>query len=207
MRAPLGELFAELSAVKLESANASKSEVKTVSAPEAQPAPKQEKVAESAPPKPKVKKKLPSLGFSIRGKSNKAAEKESAEANDSVAEPEGNRPLDITEVEAKWRTFARAQENFAEQTLLSAIPRVESENVITVPLQNKFQKQTIEEVQQTLIPYLRKQLHNSQVTLNLTVSADLESTRAYTPHEKLTEMIKEQPELKLLIERFNLEIE
>lgn len=207
MRAPLGELFAELSAVKIESAKASSSAAKPEAKAVQTTAPKPEVAPEKTAPKPKVKKKLPSLGFSIRGKSNLTTAEKTDEETDSVAEPEGNRPLVPTEVEQHWRTFARAQENFTEQTLLSAIPRVEGDHTITVALQNNFQKKTIEEVQQTLIPYLRKQLNNKDVFLKLNVSAALESTRAFTPHEKLTEMIKEQPDLKLLIERFNLEID
>lgn len=203
MKAPLGELFAELAAVQV--ANV-KAEVKPKPPvpQEKTPEPKQEVAPK--PVKPQAKKKLPGLGVSIRGKS-KTEEEKSPAADDQVNEPVGNRPLNIEEVEAKWRTFARAQENFAEQTLLSAIPHVEGDSTIVVALQNNFQKQTIEDAQQTLVPYLRKQLSNSAIMLKLTVSEALESTRAFTPHEKLKEMIKDHPDLNLLIERFNLEIE
>ena len=203
MKAPLGELFAELSAVKIESAKAKENATATL------PSPKPEPVPEKSTPKAKMKRKLPGLGVSIRGKSNKLVEEQGVEETEQVLLPQADQlqPLNRAEVEAKWRTFARAQENFTEQTLLSAMPQVDGDNTITVALQNNFQKHTIEEVQQTLMPYLRKQLNNRDIILNLVVSADLESTRAFTPHERLKEMIKEQPELKLLIERFNLEIE
>ncbi len=177
------------------------------------------RVAEATPPKldvvkkklpslnkPYPKKKLPRLGVSIKGGSKKAENQLDEHPVEGVA-PHLEQVVDQNELEIQWRTFARAQENFAEQTLLTVIPRLYNKTEIKVELDNAFQETTVNEMKQNLLPFLRKELRNSDLTLTTQVSAALESTRAFTPRERLKELIVENPDIDLLIKRFSLEVE
>lgn len=170
-------------------------------------------VAPVRPPKPVTpvqtkSRQLPPLGMSVRfGDKKKAVEGQDTEAAAEQVVSYGNTPLDFALLQTVWNDFAQDQETFLQQTLSQANPTIKENAVIHIALVNNFQRDKINEVKAKLLPFLRSHLKNDAISLEVEVSAELESTKAFTPKEKLELMMKDNPALVRLINTLGLEMD
>ncbi len=159
------------------------------------------------PSKPKNKKPLPRLGVSIKLGNRNVSQESGDEGVASPAASYGQDTIDVSKLEKAWQEFARKQEKFIQQTLQNAHPHVQESNRLVITLENIFQRDKINDIKSDLMPYLRAELHNDDLALEIIVSEDVETHKAYTPREKLEEMMKDNPALVKLIKEFDLELE
>lgn len=165
-------------------------------------------------PKPQLKSKpqasrsksLPPLGISVRLGANKSTDK-SAEQVTEKTSIYGHAPLEQAHLESVWKKFADSQEVFLQQTLLHSIPRLKNDTTVVITLENIFQRDKINDIKSTMMPYLRTHLHNEDVELEIEIPENIENHKAYTPREKLEELMKDNPALVKLIKEFDLELE
>lgn len=119
----------------------------------------------------------------------------------------GNAPLQQKQLNTVWEEYAEQQEGFVKQTLMLANPEVKGDTVIGILLENSFQAEKVMDVKSAMMPYLRNKLNNDSITLDVKISAALESNKAFTPKEKLERLMKDNPALVKLIDTLALEME
>jgi hypothetical protein len=141
------------------------------------------------------------------GQPTSAENQSPGSVTESSQEEYGNQAINLELLRSKWLEFANKQSHFLAQTLRSVIPHIKNEMEVCISLANGFQKEKVDGVYQDLIPYLRKALNNNQFKLNIELSENVKVMKAFTPKEKIEELMKENPALATLIEKFGLEIE
>lgn len=137
-------------------------------------------------------------------------EETAAEQVEQVAEREiaiKNLPLQQALLHTVWEEFASRQDGFVQQTLMLANPEVKGESVIIINLENSFQAEKVNDVKPEMMPYLRSKLQNEDITLEVKISEALESSKAFTPKEKLELLMKDNPSLVKLVNVLGLEME
>ncbi len=180
--------------------------------PQAQPAKAEAPVApvEAAKPKSTKPRTLPPLGMSVRfGAKKPPKEKTEEKPTEQVIEKAasyGNLPVQQAELNVVWEAFAKGQGTFVQQTLMLSHPVLKGESTVHVRLENSFQQEKINDVKPELMPYLRAKLKNDSITVEVSVSASLESTKAFTPKEKLEQMMKSNPALVKLVKTLDLQM-
>lgn len=209
LKGPLAPIFEDITPIATPNTPAAK----------ATPTPK---VEEKPAPKP-VEKKLPppgkamslgGLGISVRPKAG-ATPKPEVKVDNTPTKAVEEKPAPVytndslspESLRSKWLEFANGQGNMLKQTLGATIPSLVNDKEIKITLHNAFQKEKVNEVAPALIAYLRKVFSNNDLTLSIIVSETIAGAKAFTPKEKMTQMIKANPALGNLIEAFGLEME
>ncbi len=161
-------------------------------------------------PKPKTVPKphpLPPLGISIKAKADKS-KKECPTSEKPTNEAPECAPLNQEEMLCAWEEFAESKEDFSRQTLEMANPIVKGESLIEVTLDNAFQQNKIEEIQPELLAFLRTELRNSSIILQIALTAKEQSdSRVFTAEDKLQDLLKENTALLNLMEALDLDLE
>jgi hypothetical protein len=120
---------------------------------------------------------------------------------ESFAEPFTNEQLAL-----KWQEFIDQLEDRPNlRATLSAIPEITEGNQILLKIGNSVQEEEVRLVKFELMSFLRKELRNSEIEL-ITRIEKLEQERVfYSDTEKLQLMMKKNPELFILKQKFNLD--
>jgi hypothetical protein len=120
---------------------------------------------------------------------------------ESFAEPFTNEQLAL-----KWQEFIDQLEDRPNlRATLSAIPEITEGNKILLKIGNSVQEEEVRLVKFELMSFLRKELRNSDIEL-ITRIEKLEQERVfYSDTEKLQLMMKKNPELFILKQKFNLD--
>jgi hypothetical protein len=120
---------------------------------------------------------------------------------ESFAEPFTNEQLAL-----KWQEFIDQLEDRPNlRATLSAIPEITEGNKILLKIGNSVQEEEVRLVKFELMSFLRKELRNSEIEL-ITRIEKLEQERVfYSDTEKLQLMMKKNPELFILKQKFNLD--
>jgi hypothetical protein len=120
---------------------------------------------------------------------------------ESFAEPFTNEQLAL-----KWQEFIdQLADRPNLRATLSAIPEITDGNQILLKIGNSVQEEEVRLVKFELMSFLRKELRNSEIEL-ITRIEKLEQERVfYSDTEKLQLMMKKNPELFILKQKFNLD--
>lgn len=118
----------------------------------------------------------------------------------------------VTEALAKSAIQAYAQfknENGARQIFatLSTAQVSLKELVIVVEIHNQVQFEMLQAIKQDMLDFLRKQLSNSLVNIDIKVAEIQTESKVYKPTDKFKLMAEKNPALLELKKRFDLEIE
>ena len=111
---------------------------------------------------------------------------------------------------SEWNTFIQNLEkkglyNFASILRIDT-PRLRDKHTILLEFPNQTNKLEVERSKNDLLIYLRKQLNNYSINLEITVNEDLEKQFVYTPREKYEKMKEKNPSMSLLKKTFDLDI-
>ncbi|MBR6251608.1 MAG: hypothetical protein IKR17_10515 [Bacteroidales bacterium] len=120
-----------------------------------------------------------------------------------------SQPVNAEQLNLQWLNFAESvikSDNELYLLLRSTKPRIEG-SIINIEV-TADQSQKILGSQE-LINYLRKYLHNSQLSINTTIKTETAETAelVYTPRQKLDKMVETNPEILNLIKMFDLDLE
>ena len=139
------------------------------------------------------------------------------EAEESVTAKIEPKPKEVGEesfgkekLEEIWLKMVDSEKSLPRlaTTLRQSLPVIGENNVIQFYVSNELQKKWIEEKCLTrLLVYLRKNLNNKSVALNIEViPEEKKENKLYMPEEKAKFLLENYPELRELQKDLNLEL-
>lgn len=115
---------------------------------------------------------------------------------------------DFTEdqLKIKWEMYLKKLANRPNlQSTLSNIPKLKENYQLLLDIDNSVQEDLINSVKPELVSWLRKELKNSKIQLVTHISKVEKEKIIYTDQEKYLEMLKKNPQLEQLKQKFNLD--
>jgi hypothetical protein len=108
----------------------------------------------------------------------------------------------------KWEEFVnRLNDRPNLQSTLSRVPVLEQDFQLVLEIDNSVQNDLINSIKPELISWLRKELKNSKIQLTTRISETEREKVIYSDSEKYMEMLKKNPKLELLKQKFKLDFE
>ena len=106
----------------------------------------------------------------------------------------------------KWNVFvARLDDRPNLQSTLSKMPEMKDDYQLVLEIENTVQEDLINSIKPELVSWLRMELKNSKIQLTTLVTEKVKGRIIYTDSEKYEELVKENPSLALLRQKFNLD--
>ncbi len=149
----------------------------------------------------------PSIKDAIAGKldDDKLTAKEQHEVYTRADEEEDFTSEDL---QIKWKEYVdRLADRPNLQSTLSDVPEIEENNRLVLKIANSVQDSLIDQIKPELVSFLRRELKNSKIQLLTRIEETSKEKLIYSDSEKYAEMIKKNPELDLLKQKFNLDFE
>ncbi len=112
------------------------------------------------------------------------------------------------ELKIKWEEFRQRLDDSPNlQSTLSRLPHIEDNYRLVLDIENSVQEDLVNNIKPELVSWLRKELKNSEIQLNTRIT-EIEKQRViYSPSEKYMELLKKNPNLELLKQKFRLDFE
>ena len=135
---------------------------------------------------------------------------ENAPAYAAQQKPQRDKAFEAADVNRCWLQYALSLPR--EYAAMSARMRNMTLEVapgskrVTVPVENEQVMKYMQQMQPQVEQYLRNELQNDFVALDLKLVAREAQTRAYSPKEQLAAMLKDNPALETLRQTFKLEL-
>lgn len=108
----------------------------------------------------------------------------------------------------KWSLLLEAQNDRPNlKATLNQQPILEENCMILLKINNRVQEELIRNHKPQLVAWLRKELRNANIDLSTEITLEPARRIIYTDDEKLEEMMRKNPELSLLKERFQLDFD
>ena len=142
------------------------------------------------------------------------SEKQDEEKDNSVVQEEkrNEQAFSQEDLNEKWVQYANEKENVGKHNLLSVLrdkKAILKENFnVCITLDNKVQEEVLNDEKTKLLGYLKTQLKNDSISLTVDVTPlKEEEMKAYTAEDKFKKMVKKNPDLLNLKDKFDLEID
>lgn len=151
--------------------------------------------------------KGPSIRDALAGKLNeeKLSAKEQHEIYTRVGE---SNDFTADALKVKWEEFVnRLSDRPNLQSTLSRVPDLEQDFQLVLEIDNSVQDDLINTIKPELVSWLRKELKNSKIHLTTQISETEREKIIYSDSEKYMEMLKKNPKLELLKQKFKLDFE
>jgi len=153
-------------------------------------------------------KQLSSSGLSLKS----LEKKEEPTAKSSSVDNEANFEENLyneTDIVALWEKYSEIMEEKGRFNIASIL-RIDKpklvENTINYTLPNSINKVELDIEKKEIIDYIRKNLKNNDIYIELTVDEKIEEKLVYTEEDKYDLMKKKNPNLEKLRDSFNLSI-
>ncbi|MFH1003941.1 MAG: DNA polymerase III subunit gamma/tau [Bacteroidota bacterium] len=155
-------------------------------------------------------KNIPTIGGIIKQNTEKK-HSSSEEPNKDQRPKNQNSHFSEDELKKKWIDFAQQIKTKNKlnlfSTLTSYLPVLTENFVIDFTVQNQVQEDEINSIKADLLGFLRNQLSNYQIQLNILVKKNETAKRPYTAQEKFDYLAEKNPTINNLRQQFNLEID
>ncbi|MGN0035665.1 MAG: DNA polymerase III subunit gamma/tau [Bacteroidaceae bacterium] len=167
------------------------------------------------PRAPQTERKIPTLksGLHIsitRVPQTDAQEQKPTEAKQpSRAENEEDFIFNEKDLTYYWREYASLlppEEKATAGRMMNINPQLTNTTTFEVVVDNEMVEKLMQRCKADILTYLRKQLHNRTIDMNVRVSAPAEMVRAYSRVERFQLMNQKNPELMRLKQEFGLEL-
>ena len=142
------------------------------------------------------------------------SEKQVEEKDNSVVQEEkrNEQAFSQEDLNEKWVQYANEKENVGKHNLLSVLrdkKAILKENFnVYITLDNKVQEEVLNDEKTKLLGYLKTQLENDNISLTVDVTPiKEEEMKAYTAEDKFKKMVKKNPDLLNLKDKFDLKID
>ena len=153
-------------------------------------------------------KQLSSSGLSLKSLEKKEEPTAESSSVDNEANFEEN-PYNETDIVALWEKYSEMMEEKGRFNIASIL-RIDKpklvENTINYTLPNSINKVELDIEKKEIIDYIRKNLKNNDIYIELTVDEKIEEKLVYTEKDKYDLMKKKNPNLEKLRDYFNLSI-
>lgn len=108
----------------------------------------------------------------------------------------------------KWEEFVnRLNDRPNLQSTLSQTPNIEADFQLVLDIDNSVQDDLINSIKPELVSFLRKELMNSKIQLVTRITEVEKEKIIYSDSEKYMEMLKKNPQLEILKQKFKLDFE
>ena len=177
--------------------------------------PKEEKIIRPEKPKQVQSKRIakrvsrdldePSIKDALLGKfkEEKISVKEQHQIYTRADENEEFTPDDL---KLKWDQFlTRLEDRQNLKSTLSTVPEIKKDFKLQLEIENSVQDDLVSSIKPELVSWLRKELKNSKIQLVTKITEKIKGRIIYTDSEKYEEMLKKNPKLALLKQKFNLD--
>ena len=139
---------------------------------------------------------------------------ETAEKTPLPSEEKGtateDKPVDEENLQITWRAFAASlpQEDMATAGRMNALlPKLDEDGVtFTVSVANNLIEADLRKKKPAIEAYMRKELHNSRIAMDIAISEAAVSSRLLSPREQYEKMAEMNPALNLLMSTFDLDL-
>lgn len=119
---------------------------------------------------------------------------------------EMHQPFTKEQFEAKWLEYLdHLQDRPNLKATLSRIPEITDGFKLKLKVGNSLQNEEIGKIKPDLVSWLRKELRNTNIELITEIDILEVETKPYSETEKLAEMIKKNPNISMLRQKFNLD--
>ena len=111
-------------------------------------------------------------------------------------------------LEKAWSEFATSIEKESVNlyvTLTSRTPELKDNFLVVFLVDNAIQADDIHERKRELLGFLRKELNNASINLEVEVSETVIEKRAYTPVEKFQKLTEKNPAMQSLKQKLDLD--
>ena len=169
-------------------------------------------IIEDAPP-PKIELRDVSKRISGVSISSLKAKKEHENSKRNSDLKEEHKPTDSfteKEMQKHWADFVQKLDDKGKKILASNlnadIPKLTDENIICIELPNSTMKKEVEREQNLMLDYLKEQLNNYEISLNVNVNEESAKKFAFTPEEKYEKLKQKNATIDLLRKEFDLDI-
>ncbi|WP_159518195.1 hypothetical protein [Sunxiuqinia indica] len=148
----------------------------------------------------------PSIRDAMSGKLGDKDEEDAQEKLKYYAGEQLTEAFTQEQFEAKWKEYlTRLDDRPNLKATLSRIPKVIDQHKLDLKIDNSVQLEEINKIKPDLVSWLRKELRNTSIELITDIVAQEVEYKPYSETEKLNEMMKRNPNLALLKQRFNLD--
>jgi DNA polymerase III subunit gamma/tau len=109
----------------------------------------------------------------------------------------------------QWRKFAnqiREDQPRLCNTLLANKPEIVDQSSIRFEVTNPLQEEALNKIRPELLSHLKREL-NTSLKLEICINETLQENRLYLPEDKYEHMLRKNPELARLRQRFNLDFD
>ncbi|MEC9108057.1 MAG: DNA polymerase III subunit gamma/tau [Bacteroidota bacterium] len=120
-----------------------------------------------------------------------------------------NNPYNETDIIALWEKYSEIMEEKGRYNIASIL-RIDNptldQNTIKIVLPNSTNKVELENEKKELLIYLRENLKNNEVYMEINVDESVQEKLVYTDKDKYELMKKKNPDIEILKDSFNLSI-
>ncbi|HKJ79857.1 MAG TPA: hypothetical protein VKA10_09990 [Prolixibacteraceae bacterium] len=110
------------------------------------------------------------------------------------------------QLKQKWEEFLKRLKSRPNlKSTLSNVPELKEDFGLYLEIENTVQENLINGIKPELISFLRKELKNSKINLSLHVTEKVKGKLIYTDSERFDELVKKNPNLALLKQKFKLD--
>ncbi len=110
------------------------------------------------------------------------------------------------DLKIKWEQFTSRYEDRPNlKSTLSRVPEIQEDYKLLLEIENTIQENLIGSIKPELVSWLRTELRNSKIQLVTKITETTKGRIIYTDSEKFEEMVKKNPHLAALKQKFNLD--
>lgn len=162
--------------------------------------------------KPLIKASTPSISQHLN--TEKKTEVQTEQGNEPAATTNSSQPFQefsTDNLHAAWEKYAndlkvKGKSNLGI-ALLSKRPTLLDKTTIEFIITNKALEETINEDKMNFLGFLRKELNNYAIQLNLQLSVNEDKTNLYTATDRYNRLVEKNPMIKKFRQTFDLDIE
>ncbi len=161
--------------------------------------------------KPVIKTASPSISQHLNVEKKKETADENSKEQNQNTSNQPSQPFTQQSLEEIWDKYAndikaKGRANLAT-ALLSRRPVLKNETIIEFTINNKAIEESIEEDKMNFLGFLRKELNNFLIQLQLIMTSAEEKTNLYTATDRYKHLAEKNPAINKLRQIFDLDIE
>lgn len=147
-------------------------------------------------------------GISIRPSHSAAPATDTPAVSQQAPSTVHDQPFTIEQVNTAWEAFisAHPSEKILINTMRAGGIQITGDNTLTTTVQSPLQQELVSENMPRIIEFLRSQLSNDHVTLQVTVNQGEAAPHTWNEREILAHLVDESPQVRQFIERYDLKL-
>jgi hypothetical protein len=150
----------------------------------------------------------PSIKAALSGKETSANTISVQEQFEMFSRKTENEDFTLEMFNKKWTALLETLNDRPNlKATLNQQPTLSDHRTVVLKIDNRVQEELIRNHKPQLVAWLRRELRNSEIDLVTEIILEPTSRIIYTDDEKLDEMIRKNPELSILRERFQLDFD